>query len=217
MRRRPRVLINTERLVLRLPEMADHAPWVTLRRQSEAFLLPWEPERSGDQTSPRAFRNRVHWAARAFEQERALALLLTRRQDGALLGGITLDNIRKGPAQSGTVGYWIGQPHARQGYMREALEAVVHHAFREMGLSRIEAATLPENAPSRALLEKSGFKYEGVAQSYLQIAGRWRTHVLYANIRSDRRGRVDGTTGAGLPAGEGRRVPPEEIARQRSR
>ena len=60
-----------------------------------------------------------------------------------------------------------------------------------MDLSRIEAACLPENAASRGLLEKCGFKYEGVAQSYLQIDGRWRTHVLYATLRADRRGRSD--------------------------
>ena len=59
-----------------------------------------------------------------------------------------------------------------------------------MDLSRIEAACLPENKASRGLLEKSGFKYEGVAQSYLQIAGRWRNHVLYSNLRADRRGRT---------------------------
>jgi ribosomal-protein-alanine N-acetyltransferase len=41
------------------------------------------------------------------------------------------------------------------------------------------------------VLEKCGFKYEGVAQSYLQIAGRWRNHVLYANLRNDRRGRTE--------------------------
>ena len=75
--------------------------------------------------------------------------------------------------------------------MREAIEAVVHHAFHRLDLSRIEAACLPENTPSRGLLESCGFKYEGVAQSYLQIAGRWRTHVLYASLRMDRRGRTD--------------------------
>ena len=80
---------------------------------------------------------------------------------------------------------------ARRGYMREAIRALVHYAFTDMGLSRIEAACLPENTASRSLLEQCGFKYEGVAQSYLQIAGRWRTHVLYANLRSDRRGRVE--------------------------
>ncbi|MFQ5438873.1 MAG: GNAT family N-acetyltransferase, partial [Paracoccaceae bacterium] len=69
--------------------------------------------------------------------------------------------------------------------------AVVHHAFTSLDLSRVQAGCLPENTASRALLEKAGFKYEGVAQSYLQIAGRWRTHVLYAKLRSDRRGKTD--------------------------
>jgi ribosomal-protein-alanine N-acetyltransferase len=108
-----------------------------------------------------------------------------------LLGAITLDNIRRGPAQAGTLGYWVGQPHARQGYMREAIQAVTHHAFTGLDLSRVEAACLPENAASRGVLEGCGFKYEGVAQSYLQINGRWRNHVLYANLRGDRRGRTD--------------------------
>jgi ribosomal-protein-alanine N-acetyltransferase len=117
--------------------------------------------------------------------------MLVRRSDNQLLGAITLDNIRRGPVQAGTLGYWIGAPFARQGYMREAILALVHHAFVVMDLSRIEAACLPENTPSRGVLEKCGFKYEGVAQSYLQINGRWRNHVLYANLRNDRRGRTD--------------------------
>jgi ribosomal-protein-alanine N-acetyltransferase len=75
--------------------------------------------------------------------------------------------------------------------MSEAIAALVHHAFTQLDLSRLQAACLPENAASRAVLERCGFKYEGVAQSYLQIAGRWRNHVLYANLRADRRGRTD--------------------------
>jgi ribosomal-protein-alanine N-acetyltransferase len=75
--------------------------------------------------------------------------------------------------------------------MREAITAVVHHAFTSLDLSRIEAGCLPENTPSRRLLETCGYKYEGVAQSYLQINGRWRNHVLYANLRHDRRGKTD--------------------------
>jgi len=191
-RRRQRVVIDAERLILRLPRMQDHRDWVAVRARSEAFLEPWEPERAHDQASRRAFRNRVYWAERSVEQGRAVPLFLIRRSDDVLLGGITLDNIRRGPSLAATVGYWIGEEHARQGYMREALDAVVHYGFTDLGLSRIEAATLPENKPSRGLLESAGFKYEGVAQSYLQIAGRWRTHVLYANLRADRRGRVQG-------------------------
>lgn len=185
--RRP-VRLETERIILRLPAHSDYNAWTALRIQSCDFLTPWEPVWSPDHLSRKSFTNRVYWAARASKAGTALPLFLLRR-DGVLVGAITLDNIRRGPAQTGTIGYWIGQPFARQGYMREAIGAVVHHAFTELDLSRVEAACLPENAASRGVLEKSGFKYEGVAQSYLQINGRWRNHVLYANLRSDRRGR----------------------------
>ncbi|TFL18913.1 GNAT family N-acetyltransferase [Jannaschia formosa] len=182
--------VETERMTLRLPQHGDYRAWVALRESSAAFLQPWEPEWASDHLSRKSFTNRVYWAQRSHGQGTALSLFLTRRPDGALLGAITLDNIRRGPAQSATMGYWIGQAHARQGYMAEAIAALSHHAFRRLDLSRLEAACLEENAASRGLLEKSGFKYEGVAQSYLQIAGRWRNHVLYAMLRSDRRGRV---------------------------
>jgi ribosomal-protein-alanine N-acetyltransferase len=155
------------------------------------FLTPWEPAWAVDHLSRKAFTNRVYWAQRAISQGSAVPLFIHLREGEVLLGAITLDNIRRGPAQAGTLGYWIGENHARQGYMRETIEAVVHYAFRSLDLSRVEAACLPENAASRGVLEKTGFKYEGVAQSYLQINGRWRNHVLYANLRSDRRGRTD--------------------------
>ena len=186
-----RVRVETERMTLRLPQHGDFRAWTTLRDQSAPFLTPWEPVWTADHLSRKAFTSRIYWANRATSQGTALPLLLIRRDDAALLGAITLDNIRRGPSQAGTLGYWMGQAHARQGYMREAILSVVHHAFTVMDLSRIEAACLPENAASRGVLEKCGFKYEGVAQSYLQIAGRWRNHVLYANLRSDRRGRTD--------------------------
>ncbi|WP_347266089.1 GNAT family protein [Paracoccus sp. (in: a-proteobacteria)] len=190
-RHRP-LRLETERMVLRLPVHADFTAWTELRVDSRDFLSPWEPVWAADHLARRSFTNRVYWAQRASRNGTALPLFLIRR-DGSLLGAVTLDNIRRGPAQSCTIGYWIGRRFARQGYMREALAVLVRHAFAEMDLSRIEAACLPENTPSRGVLEQSGFKYEGVAQSYLQIAGRWRNHVLYANLRHDRRGK----TGAG--------------------
>ena len=187
---RRKARIESDRMTLRPPAHSDFRAWTALRAQSAAFLTPWEPAWAADHLSRKAFTNRVYWAQRALNSGSALPLFLVRRVDEVLLGAITLDNIRRGPSQSGTLGYWIGEPFARQGYMREAIEAVVHHAFAVADLSRIEAACLPENAPSRGLLEKCGFKYEGVAQSYLQIAGRWRNHVLYSYLRADRRGRT---------------------------
>ncbi len=189
--RRPVALgIETARLTLRLPEMGDHMAWARLRREGEEFLRDWEPSWSADHFSRKAFRNRVYWAWRAREEGRALALFLVRRADARLLGAITLDNIRRGPSQSAQVGYWIAPDHARQGFMTEALVEVVSHAFGSLDLSRIEAACLPENHASRGLLERAGFLCEGEAQGYLQIDGRWRAHVLYANLRTDRRPRA---------------------------
>lgn len=187
-----KVRIDTGRMVLRPPVHADFRHWAALREQSREFLAPWEPSWARDHLSRKSFVNRVYWANRSIAQGTALPMFLERREDGRLVGAITLDNIRRGPAQAGTIGYWIGAPHAREGYMREALTAMVHHAFEVLDLSRLESACLPENKASRGLLEKCGYKYEGVAQSYLQIDGRWRNHVLYANLRGDRRGRVDG-------------------------
>jgi len=187
---RKKVRIETERLTLRPPQHGDFRAWAALRTQSRDFLTPWEPTWAHDHLSRKSFTNRVYWAQRSINNGTSVPLFLVRREDDTLLGALTLDNIRRGPAQAGTTGYWIGAPHTRQGFMSEALRALVHHAFTELDLSRVEGACLPENAPSRAVLERCGYKYEGVAQSYLQIDGRWRNHVLYANLRVDRRGRA---------------------------
>ena len=184
-----RARVETERMRLRPPQHADFRAWVALRRSSEGFLRRWEPAWADDHLTRRAFTNRVIWARRSVSGGTALPLFLLRREDAALLGAITLDNIRRGPAQAASLGYWIGAPHARQGYMREAIAAVTLHAFTVLDLSRIEAACLPDNAASRGVLESAGFEYEGVARRYLQIAGRWRDHVLYARMRADRLGR----------------------------
>ncbi len=187
---RRKIRISTERLVLRPPAHGDFREWVALRRSSTDHLVPWEPSWAPDHFSRKSFTNRVYWAQRSINSGNAVPLFLTRHEDGALVGAITLDNIRRGPAQCGMLGYWTGERFARQGYMHEAILAMVHFAFTKLDLSRIEAACLPENVASRGLLEASSFKYEGVAQSYLQIDGRWRNHVLYACLRGDRRGKV---------------------------
>jgi ribosomal-protein-alanine N-acetyltransferase len=186
-----KVQIDTERLILRLPQHADFRAWSTLRYESQDFLSPWEPTWAPDHLSRKSFANRVYWSQRSVNEGTALPLFLVRRSDHQLMGAITLDPIRRGPAQTATMGYWIGQQFAREGYMSEAISALVHYAFVKLDLSRIESACLPDNVPSRGALEKCGFKYEGVAQAYLQINGRWRTHVLYSCLRADRRGKTN--------------------------
>ena len=187
--RRRSVSILTARLSLRLPEHRDFREWAKLRHQSRAYLSPWEPIWAADHLSRASFTNRVYWSQRAVKNGNAVPLFVFHKEAGQLVGAITLDNIRRGPSQVGTIGYWVGQQYARQGFMSEAIIAMVAHAFGALDLSRVESACLPDNLASRGVLEKAGFKYEGVAQSYIQINGRWRNHVLYAALRGDRRGR----------------------------
>lgn len=189
--------LTTERLVLRPPRLGDFPAWARARRASREFLRPWEPTWAADHLTRSSFRHRVHWAHRAIRLERAWPFFIFRAQDGALIGAVTLDNVRRGPAQAATLGYWTTAEHARHGYMLEALIRLRVFAFEEIGLGRLEAGCLAENVASRGLLEKAGFKYEGVAQAYLQIDGRWRDHVLYAALRRDRRGRVEGDAALG--------------------
>ena len=185
-----KVCVDTERLYLRAPVQTDYRQWSELRHASKEFLTPWEPTWSPDHLSRKSFSNRVYWSQKNINGGTAIPLFMFRREDDKFVGAITLDNIRHGPAQTGTMGYWIGQPYARHGYMTEALLAMVHYAFSTMDISRVESACLPENVASRGVLEKCGYKYEGVAQAYIQLNGRWRTHVLYAALRADRRGRT---------------------------
>ncbi len=178
-------MLRTERLELRIPQPDDFAEWARLRRGSEAFLQPWEPAWPRDHLSNRAFRRRVRWARVEAEGSRAFSFLIFARKPLQMVGGITLSNIRRGPSQCGTLGYWVGQDHARHGYMTEATEAVVEYAFDELRLTRLEAACLEENAASRALLAACGFRFEGVARSYLEVDGIVRDHLLFARVAGD--------------------------------
>ena len=185
-----RIVIETDRLILRSPANKDFSEWARLRHESREFLKPWDPTWSKDHLTRKAFSRRVYWSQKSINSDLAFPMLLFHKTENVLLGAITLDNIRRGPSQVGTIGYWIGQKYARQGFMQEALKGMVQYAFGKLNISRIESACLPENIASRGVLEKCGFKYEGVAQAYIQINGRWRTHVLYACLRNDRRGRT---------------------------
>ena len=173
-------LILSEKLILRLPLLTDYKSWVILRRKSEDFLNKWEPEKDSNYYSKTNFNQRVKWAKKNFNSKKVIHLFIFLRSNNHLVGGITLDNIRYGPFQSATLGYWLGEEFSKKGIMTESLNSVMIYASNNVGISRIEAATLPNNIASRRLLEKCNFKYEGVGQYYLQIRGKWQHHILYA-------------------------------------
>ena len=173
-------IILSERLIIRLPVIADYENWVILRKKSENFLNQWEPEKDFNYYSKNLFVKRVRWAKKNFDLKIVLHFFLFLRSNYQLVGGITLDNIRYGPFQSATLGYWLGEEFSKKGIMTEGLNSLITYANKTVGISRIEAATLPNNLASRRLLENCNFKYEGVGQYYLQIKGKWQHHILYA-------------------------------------
>lgn len=167
---------------LRPPRIGDYAEWRDLREASHSFLQPWEPTWPSDDLSRAAFRRRLMAYARDRDAGVAYPFFIFRTSDEALTGGITLSNVRRGVAQMGSVGYWCGRPYTRQGHTLAAVRALCDFAFRTLGLHRVEAACIPENAPSRSLLLKAGFEEEGMARAYLKINGAWRDHVLFGRI-----------------------------------
>lgn len=174
--------VDGEGVRLRPPRASDYAEWRDLRSRSREFLQPWEPTWPSDDLSRAAFRRRLAAYARDREAGVAHPFFVFRQRDEALVGGITLSNIRRGVAQMGSVGYWCGQPYARQGHTLAAVKALAVFSFRTLGLHRLEAACLPHNEPSRRLLNKAGFTEEGYAKAYLKINGVWRDHVLFGLI-----------------------------------
>ncbi len=177
--------LERNRVYLRFPVQRDWRNWAALRAESRDFLAPWEPTWAYDALTRGAFRRRLRMYKAEMRQGVTYSFLILRRVDDVLLGGITLSNLRRGVAQSATLGYWIGSPHGNQGYMTDSLAAVLEFAFSRIGLHRVEAACLPANEASRRLLLRSGFREEGYAREYLRISGRWQDHQLFAILRDN--------------------------------
>jgi [ribosomal protein S5]-alanine N-acetyltransferase len=106
--------------------------------------------------------------------------LIWRRSDDVLVGAINLTEIVRGQFQSGYLGYYIGAPYAKQGYMTEALQGMLALAFRQLRLHRVEANIQPGNRASVHLVRRAGFRREGYSPRYLKIGGRWRDHERWA-------------------------------------
>jgi ribosomal-protein-alanine N-acetyltransferase len=172
-------------LLLRAPQAGDFLPWAQLRERSRAYLTPWEPIWPSDDLTRAGFRRRLRRYTEDALADRAYPFLIFREQDGALVGGITLANVRRGIVQAGTVGYWTGEPYAGRGYMTTALRLLLPTLFGELNLHRVEAACIPSNAASVRVLEKCGFVREGLARRYLCINGVWQDHLLFGMLHED--------------------------------
>lgn len=177
--------IDGEGVYLRAPEPRDYQEWADVRGASRDFLTPWEPTWTQDELTRGSYRYKLRRYAEDARDDRAHALFVFREVDDAMLGGVTLSNIRRGITQSGSLGYWAGKMHAGKGYITAAVRAVLCFAFDHLELHRVEAACQPDNIASQRVLAKAGFTQEGMARAYLKINGAWRDHLLYGIVRPD--------------------------------
>lgn len=170
-------------MLLRAPAVSDAEAFTALRRASRTELEPFEahPAHGPDPFSPAAFERFLATA----DTPRRRRRLIERRADGALLGAISLTAIQRGIRQSAALDYWLGTPFVGHGLMGEALALLLQEAFGELGLQRIEALVLPDNARSRRVLERAGFTLEGRARGIVQVRGEWCDHELWSRLASD--------------------------------
>jgi len=159
---------SEQRVYLRPVSRRDRNEFLKLMQESRHLHEPWiQPP-----LSSLSFHNYV---ARTHRDDHE-GLLVCARQDDAILGVININNIIRGSFLSASLGYYAGAPFAGRGYMSEGLELVKRHAFRKLGLHRLEANIQSDNVGSIALVQRCGFIYEGLSPAFLYIAGQWRDH-----------------------------------------
>ena len=183
---RGKPLVSGE-VYLRPPVRGDWRQWSTLRGKSRAFLEPWEPTWARDTLTRKAFLRRLRVYALNSQADTGYSFFIFRASDDQLVGGISLNHVRRGVSQTCSIGYWVGEEHARRGYMTAALSGLLPFAFDHLCLHRISAATLVHNTASRTLLKNVGFSEEGFARKYLRINGEWQDHVVFAMLNTDPR------------------------------
>lgn len=177
--------ITGPKVTLRAPALSDYAAWAELRALSRAHLMPWEPLWSRDELTRTSFRRRLRAYGQDARDDQGYSFFVTTTAADTLIGGLTLSNIRRGAAQTASLGYWMGAPFTRHGHMSEAVRMIVPFAFSILRLHRLEAACMPDNGASRRVLERNGFVAEGLARRYLRINGAWEDHLIHALTEED--------------------------------
>lgn len=172
-----RILIKGPRVVLRAPHVEDREAFLAATRASRAFHRPW--------VAPPTTREAFEAYLQRNERDDFEALLACERESGHLIGAFNLSQIFRGGFQNAYLGYWAVHGFQGRGLMSEALQLVLAYTFRALKLHRVEANIQPDNAASKALAERAGFRLEGFSPRYLKVAGRWRDHERWAVCRED--------------------------------
>ncbi len=158
--------------------------------RNRTWLAPWEGTSPGapllswrQRHTPAVFRTMARHASREGRAGRGLSLAIV--VGGVIVGQVTVSGISRGAFQNGSIGYWVDERVAGRGIAPTAVALVVDHCFRTVGLHRAEISIRPENGPSRRVVEKLGFRQEGLHERFLFIDGAWRDHLSFALVVDD--------------------------------
>lgn len=174
------ITINTQRLILRTPDLEDALNWKAFEERNRLYLNRWESTTGEQLTSLEQYRQKLHGWLREIEEEKALRFLIFSKNGSSdqLIGICNFTEIVRGAFQACYLGYKIDQAYEGRGMMYEALTASIPYVFQKLNLHRIMANYMPENMRSAKLLQRLGFQIEGRAKDYLRINGQWQEHVL---------------------------------------
>jgi ribosomal-protein-alanine N-acetyltransferase len=180
--------LNYGPITVRSLHLRDAGDWRATRVANREWLAPWEATTPGQRVDDgnHSYLDAVRVLRR--EARSGMSLPFALLVDGAFAGQITVGAIARGSASSAYLGYWIARGFAGRGIMPTALALVVDHCFGPARLHRVEANIRPENAASRRVVEKLGFRPEGIRSRYIHIAGEWRDHASYALTVEDLQG-----------------------------
>jgi [ribosomal protein S5]-alanine N-acetyltransferase len=174
-------VIDTERLSIRVPVAADIPRVIAYYRENLEHLRPYSPTFEPEMFDEGAWREQIGQRQREFTYgESFRAFIFDRGDSGRVIGNINLTQVFRGAFQSCVMGYNLAGSEQGNGYMTEAVRAVVGYAFGDWTLHRVAANYMPRNERSAAVLKRCGFRIEGLAPAYLMINGRWEDHVLTA-------------------------------------
>ena len=165
-------------ITLRPLRQRDSREWRTVRARNAEWLRPWEatsPEPAID--APPTYSAMVRRLRTEARDGRTMPFVIAF--GGALVGQLTVGGISWGSLRSAHIGYWVDQRVAGRGIMPTAVAMATDHCF-EVGMHRMEINIRPENVASRRVVEKLGFRPEGLRPRYLHIDGDWRDHLSFA-------------------------------------
>lgn len=173
--------LTTERLILRRFTAEDaSAMFENWANDPEVTrYMRWKPHESIETTQALL----ADWVD-YYEDPEYYHWSITLREGGELVGSIALLELRE-QDESAEVGYCVGRAYWGNGYVTEALRAVLRHGLREVGLNRIEACHAQKNPASGRVMQKAGMTHEGTARQKYRANEGFQDCELYGILRED--------------------------------